>query len=68
MTVLEAVRETLARYLPETDLVGVMQMLEERGWEPTAGVYEERGRQAKREWRDITNRNYGVKVASGLAP
>ena len=68
MTVLEAVRETLAGYLPDTDLVGVMQMLEERGWEPTAGVYEERGRQAKREWRDITNRNYGVKVASDWRP
>ena len=61
MTVLEAVRETLAGYLPETDLVGVMQMLEERGWEPTAGVYEERGRQAKREWREVTTKTYGVK-------
>ena len=31
-------------------------------------MYEERGRQAKREWRDITNRNYGVKVASDWRP
>ena len=70
MTVLEAVRETLGSvgYLPEIDLIGVMEMLGERGWEPTAGVYEERGRQAKREWRDITNRNYGVKVASDWRP
>ena len=43
MTVLEAVRETLAAYLPEADLVGVMEMLGERGWEPTASVYSDRG-------------------------
>ena len=51
MTVLEAVKETLLAYLPEVDLVGVMEMLGERGWEPTEAVYTERGRQAKREWR-----------------
>ena len=68
MTVLAAVKEALAAYLPEADLVGVMQMLEERGWEPTAGVYEERGRQAKREWRDVTNRTYGVRAAADWRP
>ena len=68
MTVLEAVRETLSAYLPEADLVGVMEMLSERGWEPAHAVYAEWGRKAKQEWRDITNRNYGVKVAADWRP
>ena len=68
MTVLEAVKETLAGYLPHADLVGVMEMLGERGWEPTEAVYTERGRQAKREWRDVTTKTYGVRVAADWRP
>ena len=68
MTVLAAVKETLSAYLPEADLVGVMEMLGERGWEPTEAVYTERGRQAKREWREVTNKNYGVRVATDWRP
>ena len=68
MTVLEAVKETLSTYLPEADLVGIMEMLGERGWEPTEAVYTERGRQAKREWRDVTTKTYGVRVAADWRP
>ena len=68
MTVLEAVKETLLAYLPEVDLVGVMEMLGERGWEPTEAVYTERGRQAKREWREVTTKTWGIRVASDWRP
>ena len=68
MTVLEAVRETLATYLPEADLVGVMEMLGERGWEPTASVYSDRGRQSKREWAKVTSTEYGRKKAADWRP
>ena len=66
--VLLRVKDALERQMSEADVVGVMQMLEERGWEATASVYEDRARQAKREWREITVRNYGVKVASDWRP
>ena len=66
--VLLRVKDALERQMSEADVVGVMQMLEERGWEATASVYEDRARQAKREWREITARNYGVKVASDWRP
>ena len=66
--VLLRVKDALERQMSEPDVVGVMQMLEERGWEATASVYEDRARQSKREWREITARNYGVKVASDWRP
>ena len=43
-TVLEAVRLQLAEYLPAQDLVGVMEMLAERGWEATEAVYSDRAK------------------------
>ena len=67
-TVMDKVRETLAGYLPEADLVGVMQMIEEQGWEATASVYAEHARTAKRDWRTITNQTYGVKVGANWRP
>ena len=48
--------------------MGVMEMLEKRGWEPTAGVYEERGRQAKREWRDSHQQELRRQGGIRLAP
>ena len=67
-TVLEAVRLQLAEYLPAQDLVGVMDMLAERGWEATEAVYSDRARQSKREWRDVTTKTYGVRVAADWRP
>ena len=68
MTVLQAVGDQLSKYLPADDLVGAMTMLEERGWEATEAVYSERATAAKREWRAITAKNYGVRVAADWRP
>ena len=68
MTVLEAVREQLATYLPADDLAGAMKMLAERGWEATEAVYSEYATKAKQEWRALTGRNYGVRVAADWRP
>ena len=38
-TVLKAVHERLAEYLPADDLAGAMEMLAERGWDATETVY-----------------------------
>ena len=38
-TVLKAVHERLAAYLPADDLAGAMEMLAERGWDATETVY-----------------------------
>ena len=66
--VLEETETHLAQYLPKDDLAGVMEMLAKSGWEPTENVYADRAREAKRQWRDITNRNYGVRVAGDWRP
>ena len=66
--VLDETETHLAQYLPADDLAGVMEMLSKSGWEPTENVYADRAREAKRQWRDITNRNYGVRVAGDWRP
>ena len=68
MTVLAAVKERLATYLPEDDLAGAMKMLEERGWDATETVYSTRATEAKRDWRAITGRDLRRACGGGLAP
>lgn len=68
MTVLNAVHERLATYIPADDLAGAMKMLEERGWEATASIYSEFATKGKQEWRAITAKNYGVRVAADWRP
>ena len=68
MTVLEAVRERLATYLPEDDLAGAMDMLTKRGWEATETVYSQRATDGKRDWGKITGQRYGVRVAADWRP
>ena len=67
-TVLEAVHERLAEYLPADDLAGAMEMLTERGWDATETVYGDRGREAKRAWNGITGKTWGIKVAADWRP
>ena len=64
----EKVRESLVKYLPPDDLEGVLTMLSERGWEATEAVFAERARDAKRQWREITGKTYGVRVAADWRP
>ena len=66
--VLLKVQEQLASYLPEDDLRGALEMLEQRGWEATESVYADRARMAKREWRSATGQTYGVRVAADWRP
>lgn len=66
--VLGATKEALAAYMPPTDVSGVIEMLRERGWYPTESVFTERARDAKRQWRDVTTRIYGSKVAEDWRP
>ena len=67
-TVLKAVHERLAEYLPADDLAGVMEMLPERGWDATETVYSERGRESKRAWNGVTGKTWGIKVAADWRP
>ena len=67
-TVLKAVHERLAEYLPADDLAGAMEMLGERGWDATETVYGDRGREAKRAWNGITGKTWGIKVAADWRP
>ena len=66
--VLDALREALADYLPADDLVGVLRMVEERGWDAAEGVYADRARRAKGDWREITARTWGLRVAQDWRP
>ena len=67
-TVLKAVHERLAEYLPSDDLAGAMEMLAERGWDATETVYGDRGREAKRAWNGVTGKTWGIKVAADWRP
>ena len=64
----EALRERLSQYMPDEDLNGVMKALTERGWEAVEAIYAERGRESKRQWREVTGKTYGVRVASDWRP
>ena len=55
-------------YLPADDLAGAMKMLEDRGWEATEAVYADRAKVSKRDWREITGKTYGVRVAADWRP
>ena len=67
-TVLAAVQERLAEYLPADDLAGAMEMLAERGWDATEAVYGDRGRESKRAWNGVTGKTWGIKVAADWRP
>ena len=66
--VIDAVRERLLAYMPKRDVEGLLEIIGERGFDAAAAVYGERGREAKRQWRELTNHTYGVKVASDWRP
>ena len=66
--ILDAVRERLLSYMPRVDVDGLLEIIEERGFDAAAAIYAERGREAKRQWQDIAGRSYGVKVASDWRP
>ena len=66
--VVDEVKTHLERYLPEDDLSAVLDYLSKRGWDATASIYQDRGKSAKGSWRNLTGRNYGVRVAADWKP
>ena len=66
--ILAQVREALVPYLPADDLDGVMQMVDERGFEAASEIYADRARRAKREWRSITGLSWGIKAGGDWLP
>ena len=66
--IIDRVRERLLNYMPKRDVDGLLEIIGERGFDAAAVVYAERGREAKRQWQDISGRAYGVKVASDWRP
>ena len=66
--IIDAVRERLLGYMPARDVDGLLDVVGERGFKAAEAVYVERGRNAKRQWRDIAGRTYGIKIASDWRP
>ena len=66
--IIDRVRERLLSYMPKKDVDGLLEIIGERGFDAAAAVYAERGRESKRQWQEIANRTYGVKVASDWRP
>ena len=66
--IIDAMRKRLLEYMPTRDVDGLLEMIGERGFDAAGEVYGERGREAKRQWQEVTNRTYGVKVASDWRP
>ena len=66
--VAEQVRVHLAKYLHSDDLDTTMNMLFDRGWPATKGVYDDWARGAKRSWSKVTGQNYGSRIAQDWRP
>ena len=66
--IIDAVRESLLSYMPKRDVDGLLEIIGERGFDAAAAVYAERGRESKRQWQEVSNRTYGIKVASDWRP
>ena len=66
--VLDTLKALLKGKMPEQDLLGVLQAVQDRGWDKTEAVYTDRSRVAKRSWAAVTGRNYGVAVAADWLP
>ena len=66
--IIDAVRERLLSYMPKRDVDGLLEVVDERGFDAATAIYAERGREAKRQWQDIAGRVYGVKVSADWRP
>ena len=66
-TVLKAVHERLAEYLPADDLAGAMEMLAERGWDATETVYSRPGQGIKTGVERRYGQDLGHTGGGGLA-
>ena len=66
--ILREVETHLSDLLEVRDLSGVLTMLEETEWGAVETIFADRGREAKRRWRETTKCNYGVRVAADWHP
>ena len=66
--VLAAVRTALEPYLDAKALAGVMETLDDLGWDAAMKVYADRGKVAKRQWGDIAGRMWGSSIAADWRP
>ena len=66
--IMHKVGTVLADYLDSDDLIGVLDMIDERGWDAAASIYEDRARVAKRQWREVTGATWGQKVGADWRP
>lgn len=66
--VMRAVREKLAEYLNAKDLNGAMETLAEQGWAKAEATFAERATAGKRQWQDVTGKNYGTRIAADWHP
>ncbi len=60
--------EELAKFLPADDVAGVIQMVEERGWDEAHNLYAKRAREAKGGWSQVTGAHHGMRVAADWTP
>ena len=66
--ILDAVRNRLLEYMPAHDVNGLMEIVGERGFDAAKDIYVDRGKKAKKQWREITGMNYGTRVAPDWRP
>ena len=66
--IIDAVRDRLLSYMPKMDVDGLLEIVGERGYDAAKDIYVDRGRKSKKQWQEITGRNYGVKVAPDWRP
>ena len=65
---LKRAERELKDHLDKDELAGVMETIKTRGWESVDAIYKDRARRAKTAWKQITGRNYGVRVAADWHP
>ena len=65
---LKRAERELKDHLDKDELVGVMETIKTRGWDSVDTIYKDRARRAKTAWKQVTGRNYGVRVAADWHP
>jgi len=49
-------------------LATILDVIERQGWEAAVKIFEEKRRECKRRWREVTGNTYGKKVAASWVP
>ena len=66
--IIGAMKKRLLEYMPTRDVDGLLEVIDEQGFDGAEKIYVQRRLDAKHAWQKVTNRTHGVKVAADWRP